>query len=82
MSYMDAVACPQHDSCIHWRATNCDGEHIGLKSCQHPQDMHTTRILLANELFNRCLCGNNGGGDCEWCLFFYDEADNCDGYKP
>ena len=18
-----------------------------------------------------CMCGNNGGGDCEWCLIYY-----------
>lgn len=30
------------------------------------------RELKANDLFPEgCKCGNNGGGDCEWCQVYY-----------
>ena len=28
----------------------------------------------ANEVFPEgCKCGNNGGGDCDWCMVYYYE---------
>lgn len=42
------------------------------------RDQHCEAIDFANQhcedmsLPPRCTCGNNGGGDCEWCLAWAD----------
>ena len=80
---MDMIDCLQHDSCIHWRSTNCDGESVGFKSCQHPVEAyHAEHLIVAAEMGNRCLCGNNGGADCDWCLIYQTACDECEGFKP
>jgi len=33
----------------------------------------TTYKAEADAAFpERCACGNNGGGDCDWCSIYYD----------
>lgn len=75
-----SIDCVYWKDCTHWRVPD-DG--IGFKSCQHPHSYFQAHITLANEVqAGKCTCGNNGGGDCDWCHFFTEANEECEGYKP
>jgi predicted flavoprotein YhiN len=50
----------------------CDAEKViaRLKA-----EVERLRVALADQIAPAgCQCGNNGGGDCEWCLVYRDEG--------